>query len=103
MVCLSVFSFLSSQGVATQSNLTITDTVVDETGQPFPGVVIYLNEAYQYATFTDFDGNFSLQLPMVLIRYTLVFSFIDYHDATFSFLPNQVPRNMFVAMQPNEL
>ncbi|MEH0156771.1 TonB-dependent receptor [Limibacter armeniacum] len=53
---------------------TVSGEVVDENGQPLPGVSIQLKNT-QYGTITDFDGKYTLNLPSDGV---LVFSYVGY-------------------------
>ena len=57
-------------------NITVTGLVVDETDQPMIGVTVYTKENNGLGTTTDFEGNFSLNLPD--LNQTLVFSYVGY-------------------------
>lgn len=56
-----------------QQQKTITGTVLDDSGQPLPGVTILVKGTTQ-GTISDINGNYSL--PNVLLNATLVFSFV---------------------------
>ena len=64
---------------------TITGTVYDDEGYPLPGVSIQLKEAQNIGAATDFDGNFSIEIPEN-ISSILVFTYIGFltheHDAS---------------------
>lgn len=53
----------------------ITGTVLDEQGQPLPGVSIVV-EGTDRGTITDFDGNFTIEASM---GETLVFTFVGFN------------------------
>lgn len=57
---------------------TVKGRVVDEKGNPLPGVTIRI-KGTQMGTATDVDGRFALPLPEDG-KYTLVFSFIGYRN-----------------------
>ena len=56
--------------------VTINGLVLDETDQPMIGVTVFLKGNTGVGTTTDFDGNFSLNLPN--LNQTLVFSYVGY-------------------------
>lgn len=56
--------------------VTVNGLVIDETDQPMIGVTVYAKDNTGIGTTTDFDGNFSLNLPD--LNQTLVFSYIGY-------------------------
>ena len=58
-----------------QQKTVATGIVVDETGEPMPGVSIVEKEGNHNGTITDIDGRFSLNADS---KSTLVFSFIGY-------------------------
>lgn len=64
---------LSPQAV--HQNGVVKGTVVDETGQPMIGVTVKVRGS-QAATITDFDGNFSLNVP---VGSTIELSYIGYN------------------------
>lgn len=68
--------FFVSQIIMAQSK-TITGTVTDDTNQPLPGVSIRI-EGTNTGTITDFDGNYSLNVPLGNV--VLQFSFIGFKD-----------------------
>jgi TonB-linked SusC/RagA family outer membrane protein len=55
-------------------DVEVTGTVVDNTGQPMPGVTVSVRET-TIGTATDIDGNYALSVPE---GSTLVFSFIGF-------------------------
>ncbi|MDR1371069.1 MAG: SusC/RagA family TonB-linked outer membrane protein, partial [Dysgonamonadaceae bacterium] len=58
-----------------QQNLTITGKVVDNNGEPLPGVSIIVKGTKEGST-TDIDGNYSIMVPYV--NASLVFSYIGF-------------------------
>ena len=54
---------------------TVKGTVVDDTGEPLIGATVLLKGATGVATATDFDGNYTLNVPDLQTG-VLVFSFI---------------------------
>ena len=74
LVLLGLFMLYSGSAVA-QEQITVTGTVVDaDTQDPLPGVSI-VQQGTTNGTATDFDGNFSIQVPSDAV---LVVSFIGY-------------------------
>ncbi|MEH6408300.1 MAG: SusC/RagA family TonB-linked outer membrane protein, partial [Leeuwenhoekiella sp.] len=70
-----VFMMIPFAGVA-QDTRTITGTIISvDDGMPLPGVNI-LVEGTNYATVTDFDGNFSLTVPEN--NATLIVSYVGF-------------------------
>lgn len=70
--------FLVPQLVLGQtSSNTVSGKVTDPQGGGLPGVTVNI-EGTQIGTTTDFDGNYSLQLPENLSRPVLVFRFIGF-------------------------
>ena len=59
--CLAFVLLFSTGSIMAQSK-TITGTVSDETGQPIPGVSVVL-KGTSVGVSTDFDGNYSLDIP----------------------------------------
>lgn len=62
---------------------TVKGTVTDQTGQPVPGVSVFVKDT-QVGTTTGLDGNFSLTVPAKLLGGRLVFSSIGYTDVEVS-------------------
>ena len=58
-----------------QAQVTVTGTVTDETGEPFPGVTVSVLGTL-VGTTTNLDGTYSLQVPGV--GNSLVFRFVGY-------------------------
>ncbi len=58
-----------------QQGISITGTVIDETGEPIPGVNVVIKGTV-YGTVTDSNGNYSISIPNKDV--VLVFSFIGY-------------------------
>ena len=69
-----VFVFLLSTGSIMAQSKTVTGTVSDENGQPIPGASVVL-KGTTVGVSTDFDGNYSLDLPN---DGTLIFSSIGF-------------------------
>ena len=57
------------------SQTSISGSVVDQDGQPIPGVTILDSSNEQNGTVTDFDGNFTINVPS---NGTLNISYIGY-------------------------
>lgn len=67
---------ISTSSFAQQGHKTITGTVLDSDGYPLLGCIIYPQNNIANGTITDFDGNFTLEVPEDIT--TLVVSFIGY-------------------------
>lgn len=66
LLCMVFTTYANSQDLR-----TITGTVIAESdGMPLPGVNIYV-EGSNYAAITDFDGNYSLQIPLNEVTITV--------------------------------
>ena len=77
-LALLLFSLITSISVRAQSNGKIAGTVVDaDTGDPFPGVSVYLEQKNHIGTITQADGKFFL-LSVPPGKYTLVMSFVGF-------------------------
>lgn len=72
LVCLFCLLVIP-EGFAQQ--LTVTGKVIDATEEGMPGVNVQV-KGTTTGTITDFDGNYSIQVPNA--KATLVFSFIGY-------------------------
>ena len=70
---LLLFAFLCVQGIMAQGN-PVTGTVTDDLGAPLPGVNV-VQKGTTNGTSTDFDGNFSINVPSTT---TLVFSSLGF-------------------------
>lgn len=68
-------SAAGNAAAVSQDKLVVTGIVLDETGQPMPGVSIVEKESASNGTITDADGRFSLSVGD---KSTLAFSFIGY-------------------------
>lgn len=64
-VFCAIFIFLGSLSgneiIAQENSFTVAGTIIDETGQPLPGVNVLEKETSNGVT-TDFDGNYSFQV-----------------------------------------
>jgi len=60
---------------AVAQQLTVSGTVLDETNEPFPGVVVYAKDRPGAGTSTDADGKFTIKAGK---NDVLVFSFVGY-------------------------
>lgn len=70
---LLLFAFLSIQGIMAQGN-PVTGIVIDDLGSPLPGVNV-VEKGTTNGTSTDFDGNFTINVPSTA---TLVFSSLGF-------------------------
>lgn len=68
-------SAVNTTDAANQQKMVATGIVLDETGEPMPGVSIVEKENVRNGTITDVDGHFSLNVNR---ESTLVLSFIGY-------------------------
>ncbi|WP_304131400.1 carboxypeptidase-like regulatory domain-containing protein [Mesonia mobilis] len=67
----------STQAAIQQDSITISGTVIDEEGLPLPGVnVVQLNSSH--GTQTDFDGNFSIIIPLIEDDTQLEFTYVGH-------------------------
>ena len=74
-------------GVGMYAQTVVTGTVIDESsGQPIPGVNIRLEGKY-IGTYTDFDGNYTLQVTETP-PFSIVFSVIGYESQTIEITEN---------------
>ena len=55
-------------------NITVTGTVIDNTGEPLIGATV-MQKGTQHGVATDIDGNFTISVPS---KATLQFSYIGY-------------------------
>src|SRR6476661_3786465 len=90
MKVLLIFILVASfQANATISNLkalqstVVTGKVLDENGEPLPGVSVTIKNT-TIGTTTTIDGNYSLNIPPQHINGTLVFSFLGYTNKEIS-------------------
>lgn len=74
---LTIILLLCCQLTALAQQLTVSGTVVDETNDPFPGVVIYAKDRPGGGTATDVDGKFTIKVGK---NDVLVFSCIGYNN-----------------------
>lgn len=63
-----------------QQTITLSGTVLDETGQTLPGASVYLKDKPGIGTITDENGKFSIKASR---GNTAVFSFIGYKDVEY--------------------
>lgn len=68
-------SAVDKVGTVNQQKIVATGTVLDETGEPMPGVSIVEKDGDRNGTITDANGHFSLNVGS---QGTLVLSFIGY-------------------------
>ena len=75
---LAVF-LLSSFKTFSQDLVNVSGAITsEEDGMPLPGVNVFVKET-SYATVTDFDGNFNLEVP---INSTLTISYVGFITKT---------------------
>lgn len=74
-VIMILLFFVSAKTFA--QNQEITGKILDESGVPIPGVSIYLKGNSSIGTSSNFDGEFSIQVPEAKGN-TLVFSYMGY-------------------------
>src|ERR1700748_2832293 len=72
----SAKSYSGIVAVADAAQKTISGKVVDEKGQPLPGVVVKVKENPTIATTTDVKGNYKITFPDN--NSSLVFSFVGF-------------------------
>ena len=65
------------------AQISVSGNVVDQDGQPIPGVTILDENDNTKGTVTDFDGNFTISVPS---DGSLNVSFIGYESQTIPFL-----------------
>ena len=75
---IAIFSIqlIFAMNVYGQQTNKVTGTVSDEQGQPLPGVTV-VQEGTTIGTITDFDGNYTLDVPA---NGNLVFSFLGFES-----------------------
>lgn len=71
---------LLPMAVWAQEPVSVSGTVVDQTGSPLPGVTVVVTGTTS-GTITDLDGNFSVQAP---VGTTLTLSFIGMESVTYN-------------------
>ena len=79
-------------GVAQQ--LSVSGTILDESGDPFPGVVVYAKDRPGAGTAADADGKFTIKVSK---NDVLVFSFVGYEKQEIAITKNE--SNLVVNMQ----
>ena len=62
------------------ATVTVAGTVFDETGQPLPGVTIFVKNQITLGTSTDGNGKFSIRTE---IGETLVFQYLGFKDVDY--------------------
>jgi len=77
-ICGQAFAADKADAV-NQDKVMVTGIVLDETGEPIPGVSIVEKESSTNGTITDVDGRFALNVGS---NSTVVFSFIGYKTIT---------------------
>ncbi|MBQ9186425.1 MAG: TonB-dependent receptor [Prevotella sp.] len=75
-LCIGIMALLAMPAFA--QNQTVTGTVLDEMGEPVIGATVTV-EGTKTATITDFDGNYSIQVPK---DGKVVISYIGYLSKT---------------------
>ena len=82
-------------------NITINGTVSDEIGSPLPGVSILVKNSDNIGTVSDFDGNYSIELPSELEK-VLIFSYIGFSSQEID-VSNQSQVDVTLASSQTEL
>ena len=59
VLCLFVVLF----AVTAEAQITVKGTVLDDTNLPLAGTNVLLKDATGVGTVTDFDGNFTIEVP----------------------------------------
>ena len=77
--CLVAVSLLLAILGFAQETRTITGTVVDASGEPLIGAGVVVEGQPTIGTITDFDGNYTLQVPADAVQ--LRYSYIGMVDA----------------------
>ncbi len=72
------FLLFSSQMFAQQTNSILKGSVKDPNGEPIIGAAIVVKEVKTSGTITDFDGNFSLNIPKGKV--TLIVTYMGYKE-----------------------
>lgn len=70
-----VLALIISVSAFAQSRITVTGTVIDETGTPMIGVGVIEQNNPTNGAVTDIDGNYSISVPKTAV---LIFSYISY-------------------------
>lgn len=65
-----------------QNTLTVSGTVLDETGTPLPGAVVNVEGSHRKSVITDIDGKF--ELTDIPSNANLVFSFLGYETLEYT-------------------
>ena len=86
LLMASVFTTVAQQ-------LTVSGTVLDETGETFPGVVVFAKDRPGAGTATDADGKFTIKVSK---NDVLVFSFVGYEKQEIAITKDE--SNMVVNM-----
>ena len=81
------FLTLLPASVYAQTQRTVTGTVIDETGETIIGASVKA-AGTSMGTITDFDGNFTLQIPSDVKQ--LVISYVGYVTQTVDITPNAI-------------
>ena len=67
MLCLFVVQF----AVTVEAQITVKGTVLDDTNLPLAGINVLLKDGTGVGTVTDFDGNFTIEVPGIASPVTL--------------------------------
>lgn len=70
-----LFALMISVSAFAQAKITVTGTVLDETGMPMIGVGVVEQGNVSNGAVTDLDGNYSITVPQTAV---IVFSYISY-------------------------
>lgn len=84
---------MASVFTAVAQQLTVSGTVLDETGETFPGVVVFAKDRPGAGTATDADGKFTIKVSK---NDVLVFSFVGYEKQEIAITKDE--SNMVVNM-----
>ncbi len=90
--------FLFSFTLSAQQKYTYSGKVLDEQGNPLPGVSVVVKQAQNVGTITDIDGKFVLQTSVSPA--TLVFSMVGYKTVEKTFKPST---NIVVTMKQEQV
>ncbi|WP_430811081.1 MULTISPECIES: SusC/RagA family TonB-linked outer membrane protein [unclassified Carboxylicivirga] len=80
-LALMLFCFIGINALAQSNNVTVKGVVVDETGEPLPGVNIVL-QGTTNGVITDFDGNYKINFESTG-KEVLIYSFISFENQIF--------------------
>ncbi len=91
---------LSAALAAMAQQLTVSGTVLDETGETFPGVVVFAKDRPGAGTATDADGKFTIKVSK---NDVLVFSFVGYEKQEIAITNNESDLVVNMAMSSQML